>query len=179
MRSWTVSTVHIPKWQRDVSKKCGKIFKRSPKKRRSFPRRVDIYGFMNKTLFFHKTSLSDTGNIWAKTIFQSDLNKNVPFFEMLIFSNIWTKNYSFKVISKQTNFIEIFIFIDKKTIFSKWSQCNVLYLEILIFTKIWTKNVVFVDKLIFSNIMKTTDLKKTSFFSKCWYFRIYEQKLPF
>ena len=55
--------------------KGKKLFSKIFKNEINYPRKVDIFGEMYKQLFF-----------------QNYLNKNLIFFEMLILSDIWTKN---------------------------------------------------------------------------------------
>ena len=134
-------------------------------------RDVDIYGDMDKKGFY-------------KVISRKWSNNNVILIENVIFTDLWTINDFFNMISKKLD-IDIYRDMDKKLFFKiisrKWSHNTVIFLEILIYTDLWIKNdifktisriVVFVTMLIFSNTLKKNyfyqnDLKKT------WYLRWY------
>ena len=175
------------------------LFYQNDAKKRNFPWNIDIYGYMDKNIFF---------SVWSQN--------SIICLEILIFTVIWTKNDFLKIISKtcftpkcwylwkyeQKNifstkvvFVDILIFskIYTKNGFSKWSQNNWVFLEFLILTDLWTKsyfikmmskNVIFLEILIFTVIWTKMifvqyDLKRALFASKYWYLRLYGQKTIF
>ena len=91
---------------------------------------------------------------------------------MLIFAHSWTKKLFLKGISKKLLFSRYLRIQAQKLIFSKLSQNNDLFPKYCYLRDmaIW----IYGQKKFFKK-----DLKKTSFFSKCWYLRIHGQKMIF
>ena len=77
-------------------------------KLRSFPRKIDIYGFMEKKTFFFQNYLKKRYygdmnkkrfiEVISKSVFLNLSQNNVLSFEMLIFAHIRAKKFFFKVI---------------------------------------------------------------------------------
>ena len=102
-----------------------------------------------------------------KLIFLKKSKKINIFLDIMIFSNISTKNLFLKVITKQHYLSKCWSFwrYGHKTTYSKWSQNNVIFLKmfawILLFSEVWTKNDffkviskndLFTEMLVFSDI---------------------------
>ena len=118
--------------------------------------------FIPKCLYLCRYRKRSIFSIWSQ--------KNVAFVNMLIFWYIWAKND-----------------------FYKWSQNNMLFLELWIFSDIWIQNYFFkrISKNVALDICRSfgiyicqktifrSDLRKTSIFSKRWYFWISGQKTIF
>ena len=101
-----------------------------------------------------------------KWLLQNDHKKKVVFFNML---DIFGYIYLYLLIYGQKTISDIYGFKGKKRVLLKLFQNNVIFLE--------SKRRFFLNDL-FRTIFKS-DLRKTSFFSKCWYFWTYGGKTTF
>ena len=146
---------------------------------------------MDKKLFFQinlkKLPLPGSGIFWRygkKRLFVCDL-KN---------TEVWTKFYQSNL--KRTSFsrnVAIFEYMDKKrlfegdlkitqiwtkTYFFKVIQKQLPFPELWIFSKIWVKNDFLIQRYDKKRFFQS-NLKTTSFFSKCGYFRKCRQTKTF
>ena len=86
-------------------------------------------------------------------------------YENYLFVKFWYIYNFFKMFSKNVVFIAILIYLD------------ILFLVMWIFLDICQKKQNCSQRSEIREVMFESDLKTTSFFSICWYFRIYGQKM--